>query len=532
MAEITRRTFGFGGAAAGASGLLWPQVALPTPISGGVLKMVIPSEPIALSAVAFSGPSRLISPKILEGLIAFDLAGNPKPQLATSWRISDDRKTYEFKLRPNLRWHDGKPLTSSDVAYSISSLRKVHPYGSATLVNVVGVDTPDELTAIIRLSAPAPALLGALRAEFSPIFPRHLYEGTDPRTNPVNNAPIGTGPFKFLDWERGSHVTLIRNPDYWDHPKPYIDRLIIKFIGDGSARVAAFETGDVDIGGGNPVPPNEFDRVLQLPELRSDARGYAWLGFLTQLLFNLDRHPFNILAVRQAIAHAIDVPRMLNIIWYGRGVVSNSPIVPDLKPFHVDVPAHPYDLMRANALLDSAGLPRGGDGIRFRLAFDYLPYGDEYRQLAQYIRASLSRVGIEVSIRSQDFGAYVRRIYTERDFDFAHITVANDYDPTVGVQKLFWSKMFRPGIPFSNGAHYTNPRVDELLEAASTEIDINKRVAQYREFQLIVSQDLPHINLLSLTNYTIYHRKVRNHTVTVEGLAGNFADVYIDPRAT
>ncbi|WP_291158458.1 ABC transporter substrate-binding protein [Hyphomicrobium sp.] len=530
MTGISRRTFNLG-ATAGMAGLLSAKRVLATPARGGVLTMLLAGEPIALSAIAYSGPTRNVSPKIQEGLVAFDLEGNPKPQLATSWWISPDRKTYGFTLRPNVRWHDGQPLTSADVAYSILTLKKFHPYGSATLVNVSDVETPDEHTAIIHLSSPSPALLGALRAEFSPIVPKHLYADKDPRTNPINNAPVGTGPFKFLNWERGSHITLVRNPDYWDQPKPYIDRLIFKIIADGNARVAAFETGDVDIGA-TPVPPNEVNRILRLPHLRSENRGYAWLGSLTFLMFNLERPPFDKLAVRQAIAHAINVPRMLDIIWYGRGVVTSSPIVPSLKPFHTDVPGYPYDLARANALLDEADLPRRSGGIRLRMDFDYLPYGDGYHQLAKYVRASLADVGIHVTIRAQDFGAYVRRLYTQRDFGLAQVSVANDYDPTVGVHKLYWSRMFRPGIPFSNGPHYHNPRADELLEAASREIDLEKRIAQYREFQLVVDQDLPHINLLSLDSYTIHHRKVRDHTVTVDGLAGNFADVFIDPSAT
>lgn len=530
MIGISRRAFNVG-AAAGVTGLLSPKRLLAAPRRGGALTMLLSGEPIALSAIAYSGPTRTVSPKIQEGLVAFDLEGNPIPQLATSWWISPDRKTYGFKLRPNVRWHDGQPLTSDDVAYSILTLKKFHPYGSATLVNVSDVETPDALTAIIHLSSPSPALLGALRAEFSPIVPRHLYADKDPRSNPINNAPIGTGPFKFENWERGSHITLVRNPDYWDQPKPYIDRLVFKIIADGSARVAAFAAGDVDIGA-NPVPPNELNRILRLPHLRAESRGYAWLGSLTFLMFNLDRPPFDKLAVRQAIAHAINVPRMLDIIWYGRGVVSSSPIVPGLHQFNTEVPGHPYDLTRANALLDAAGLPRRSGGTRFRIDFDYLPYGDGYHQLAQYVRASLADVGIYTTIRAQDFGAYVRRLYTQRDFGIAQVSVANDYDPTVGVQKLYWSRMFRPGIPFSNGPHYQNSRVDELLETASGEIDLNKRIEQYREFQLIVDRDLPHINLLSLDSYTIYHRKVRDHTVTVDGLAGNFADVSIDASAT
>ena len=119
-----------------------------------------------------------------------------------------------------MKFHDGKPFTSADVAYSIQLLKTVHPRGRNTFANVTEVKTPDPLTAVIELSKPAPYLIKALTAAEAPMMPRHIYEGTDPLANPNGNAPIGTGPYKFKEWVRGSHIIYERNPDYWDAPKP------------------------------------------------------------------------------------------------------------------------------------------------------------------------------------------------------------------------------------------------------------------------------------------------------------------------
>lgn len=163
---------------------------------------------------------------------------------------------------------------------------------------------------------------------------------------------------------------------------------------------------------------------------------------------------------------------ILNTVWYGFGVVSPTPISPSLARFHEpSVPAIPFDPKRAEALLDEAGFKRGPDGVRFRLVHDFLPYGDGYRRTADYLRQALSRVGVAVTIRSQDFATYIKRVYTDRDFDFTNNSMGNTFDPTVGVQRLYWSRNFKRGVPFSNGSGYRNPEVDALLEAATVETD-------------------------------------------------------------
>ncbi len=514
------------GSAGAASG---PAGQASTPRRGGRVTLLVNPEPnVLVNFATTAGAEQKISPKVTEGLLSYDFDVRPRPQLATAWSVSADGLQYRFTLRRNVRWHDGQPFTSRDVALSIDLLRQYHSRGRATFANVHTVATPDPHTAVLQLTRPAPYLLYALAASESPILPAHLYASGNPLENPHNVAPIGTGPYRFVRWERGSSATFVRNPDYWDAPKPYLDELVVRFIGDPSARAAALETGELDLAGENPVPLTDIARLKALPHLAVETRGYSYDAAQTQLQFNLDRPILAKLPVRQAIAHAIDRNAILRAVWQGYGIVSPTPISPLLSQFHdgtVPVPAH--DPARAQALLDAAGLPRGSGGFRFPLTIDFNPYDPTFARLAEYLRQTLRGIGIDATVRSQDFAAYVKRIYTDRDFELDANFLGNTFDPTVGVQRLYWSRNFKPGVPFSNATHYRSAVTDQLLEAAAVEIDPAKRVALFRQFQQQVARDLPIIDLVTLRQVTIYNRRVHDHTVTADGLDGNLADIHV-----
>ena len=183
---------------------------------------------------------------------------------------------------------------------------------------------------------------------------------------------------------------------------------------------------------------------------------------------------------------AIDRAALLKTVVYGYGTVSHVPIAPGLKEFHDPTPS-PYalDLKKAEQLLDEAGFPRGANKIRFKVPMDYNPIGDDGRKVCEFIRAALSRIGITVEVRAQDLSAFAKRVYTDREFDCTYNGHSNLFDPTVGVQRIYWSKNFKKGVPFSNGSNYNNPKVDALLEGAAVENDPVKRKAMFVEFQKI-----------------------------------------------
>ncbi|AXK67747.1 ABC transporter substrate-binding protein [Burkholderia sp. IDO3] len=532
MARLTRREFLIASGAALAGPALPSVAATQAPggarARGGTLNVLInPEPPVLVSLFQTTGPTLAASSKVHDGLLAYDFDLQPKPQLATAWQVSPDGLQYRFTLRRGVKWHDGRPFTSADVAFSIGLLKQVHPRGRSTFANVTKVLAPDPATVVVELSKPAPFLIRALSAGESPIVAKHLYESGDPLSNPHNHAPVGTGPFRFRSWTRGASIVYERNPDYWDAGKPYIDALVYRVIPDPAARSAAFETGALDLGGENPVPLTDLARLTQLPHLAVETRGYRFLAPQSEIDFNLDHPILKDRRVRQAIAHAINVQVVQNTVAYGYADVSTTPITP-ASPYHdAQLAPVPFDPAAAGKLLDAAGYPRGPGGTRFALTHDYLPYGDLYRRQADYVKSALARIGIDVTVRSQDLPSFLKRVYTDRQFDFTSIGVNTLFDPSVGVQRLYWSKNIRPGVPFSNAPHYSNPDVDRLLEAASVEIDERRRVVLYRQFQEAVSRDLPILNLIAPRMVTLANRRVHDHTVTAQGLEGNLADVYL-----
>ena len=212
------------------AGFALPAVAQPR--SGGTLTIVQGAEPAALvSGVNTSTFIGTVSTKIHEGLLEYDFDLKPRPGLAESWSVAPDGKTYTFKLRRGVTWHDGKPFTSADVKFSLEEIwKKLHPRGRVTFGKVTAVDTPDASTVVVRLSEPTPMMLAALSSYESQVLPKHVYEGKDFTTHPALNAPIGTGPFVFKEWKKGDFIRLEKNPSYWDKGKPYLDAIVVRVV--------------------------------------------------------------------------------------------------------------------------------------------------------------------------------------------------------------------------------------------------------------------------------------------------------------
>lgn len=497
-----------------------------------IFNLLVNPEPPSLSSFnTTAGTTITASSKVLEGLLRYDENLTPQPGLAVAWEAAADGLSYRFTLRQGVKWHDGQPFTAQDVAFSLDLNKRYHPRGGSTFANLLSVETPDDHTAIVRLGKPAPYLIRAFAGSETPIVPKHLYASGDPLSNPHNNAPVGTGPYRFKQWQRGSFIEYERNPDYWDSSLPGVDALFLKVVPDSAARLAAFENGSLDAGGQSPVPLSDLKRITQSGKLQFTTRGYAYSITPTMLEFNLDNPLLARHEVRQAIAHAIDREVIRKVVYYGYADVSVSPIPKNFAQYVYEGPdPYPFDIARANALLDAAGLPRKGPS-RFSLTLDPLPYGDSYARTAAYIRTALARIGIDVQLRSQDFPTYTKRIYTDRDFDFAVVGMGTMFDPTVGVQRLFWSKNFRKGLPFSNGSHYNNPEVDRLLEAAAVETDEHKRGELFKAFQKIVIEELPNITLVMQQQVTVFNARVSGFEADGNGLDGSLADVRLGGEA-
>jgi peptide/nickel transport system substrate-binding protein len=247
--EMNRRALLLTSAALAAN-VVAPEAAFAQeqPRRGGIMTVHFPTEQRILNpSLQASTGVYIVGGKIQEPLVDLDAAGNPAPCLAESWEATPDGKTITFKLRQGVTWHDGRPFTSADVQFTAMEMwKKILNYGTTLQLFLDAVDTPDAHTAIFRYSRPMPLNL-LLRAlpDLGYVSAKHIYEGTDIRQNPANTAPMGTGPFRFVQYERGQFIIADRNPNYWRNNMPYLDRVVWRVVSDRSAAAAQMESGQL-----------------------------------------------------------------------------------------------------------------------------------------------------------------------------------------------------------------------------------------------------------------------------------------------
>jgi peptide/nickel transport system substrate-binding protein len=508
------------------------QTAGKNPVRGGILRANISNEPVGLNAginpTMFIGE---VTSKIQEGLIAFDAQLKPVPALATKWEVTPDGKTVSFDLRQGVKWHDGKDFTADDVAFTLTEVwQKHHPFGKAAFGNVTGVETPHPHKIILRLSAPAPYLLNYINAYGAPVLPKHLYEGTDILNNPYNAKPVGTGPFVFREWVKGSHIRLEKNPDYWRKGQPYLDGILVKFIPDTSARVVALQSGEIDVSVGSALPPTSLGQFQDKSRYAFNLIDGNYLATIAFLQFNLREKPLSDKRVRQAIAHAIDRDTLLKLVYLGYGKVATGPIPSSVTKYYTpDTRQYPLDLKRAAQLLDEAGYKTGADGKRFRLRV-ITTAGAQNTRTAEFIKQSLVKIGIEVELQIPDFATFLRQVFTDLDYDLMVSSMHRLPDPTLGVQRIFWTQNIRPGVPWTNGSGYSNPRLDAIMEQAAREPNEEKRKAQIKEWQQITQEDLPILELVEPVWFTVSTARFKKLSLQADGLFSSWADAWLEPK--
>ena len=523
--------------AAAAAALIAASAHAAEPKRGGTLAFSYQPEPSALSTIATTAvPTALVATKIFESLLEYEGAGlKPKAGLAESWSTSSDGLTHTFKLREGVKFHDGKPLTSADVKFSVEKLVKpFHSRGKVYFGELDTVETPDARTVVFKLKKPVPFFLKAFQPSETPILPKHLLEHLD--TSDAKNVrqaefmqkPVGTGPFVFKEWKKGSHVILERNPDYWKQGRPYLDQVIFRVIPDGAARAIALETGEIDLAPMNAIPQADMQRLAALPQIEISNEGAEGLGPLLWLEVNLREKPLADKRVRQAISMAIDRKKVVDIIWYGQGKPARGPLVSGNPWFDKSLKPFEYSLQKANKLLDEAGYPRGAGGIRFRMTQHFTPYGESFVRLAEYTKNELGKLGIAVETQSADMGGWLKAVYTDWSYQMTNNFTHNYSDPAIGTQRAFVSSNIRKGASFTNSMGYRNPRVDELFAQAAVEIDEGKRAAQLAEVQKILADELPVIFLVEIAYSHLYNKRVHGLITNGISMYSNWDSVWVE----
>ncbi len=474
------------------------QAQSQTPQKGGTIVVAIGGEPPHLNPQFTTLPwVWMIGMAVNDSLVKLDRELKPQPNLAESWTVSPDYKTYTFKLLRGVKWHDGRPFTSADVKFTFEEVaKKLNASGPVLLGNLDRVDTPDSHTAVFRFTQPHPTLLLYLDVPLTGgLLPKHIYEGSDIRRNPTNSAPVGVGPFKFVEWARGDRIVLERNRNYHIKERPYLDRVVFRIVRDPAARVVALQNKETDLILGYDLALRDSIPIKQSRELQavSDVdraiSGQWWVGL------NTSRAPFNDPRVRQALAHAINYNLIWQRVFFGLGRVATGPISQYLGPqYNKNVPRYPYDLAKANQLLDEAGLRRGAGGVRFRTTFTYDGTSAEFARMADILKENFAEVGVDLTLESFDFNAWFDKVYIKKDYMMSRGRHITGPDAIGALNIEFHSKNTGPGQ--RNYYFYNNADVDRLIEQGMVESDPAKRLQIAHQLQSQIQKDLPVLFLM------------------------------------
>ena len=515
-----------------AGALVMTSLAVPLaqadePKQGGTLVMAIQQTPRHLNPAVQSGTATGIpGTQLFAAPLRYDEGWNPQPYLAQSWEVSEDGLAVTLNLVKGATFHDGEPITSEDVAFSIDIVKEHHPFKSM-FAPVESVETPDEHTAILRLSKLHPALMLAMSSQLLSIIPKHVYgDGQDPKAHPQNSENVvGSGPFKLVEFERDQHIILERYDGFFMEGRPYLDKVVMRIMKDTSARTIALESGELQLSGFE-LTPRDLVRLKKNEDLNVSGEGYAAIGSIIWMAFNTKDGKTADPAVRKAIAYATDRDFILKALMLGTAQPAKTGIHPGSPYYDGSVEAYDLDLDKANQILDEAGYAKDENGIRFAMTVDYgwatvKPY-------AEYLKPQLKKIGIDVTVRaSADFPTWAKRV-SNHEFELTLDNVFNWGDPVIGVHRTYDSNNIKEGVIWSNTQQYANAKVDELMEAAGSTYDQDERKRLYAEFQAIIADELPIYWLFAAPYHTVSHKSVKNPPNGIWGTSSPLDKVYLD----
>jgi len=397
-----------------------------------------------------------------------------------------------FKLRKNVRWHDGSPFTSRDAAFTY---RAIMDDATASPRKpdfdlILKVETPDEHTFRVTYRKPYSP---ALESWMISLLPAHLLEGkpTSWWTQNFNRTPVGTGAFRFAEWKTNEFIRVERNPDYFDAPGPWLDGIVYRFMPDQLTLRLAFETRQVDFWSAEPWTVNAFVNDPRFDVFTSPTSSYTYIGW------NLKRPLFQDPLVRRALAHAVDVPSMVRFILYGHGLQSTGLFTPQMWFFNPHIKPFAYDPEKARALLVEAGWKPGPDGIlqkngeRFSFTLITNNGNEVRRDIATLTQDGLKQLGIEVKVELYEWAVFLKNHINKGDFDAMVLgwSLGNGYDQF----QIWHSSQANPEQ--LNVVGYKSEKADRLLDDIRQEYNREKIINMAGDLQRTIYEDQPYLFL-------------------------------------
>ena len=478
--------------------------------AGGTLVDAMSGEPSGLIAmIAGESSASTIASNIFNSLLKYDKNLELTGELARSWDVSADQKTITFHLKPNLKWADGKPLSSEDVLFTwqlVTDDKTRTPYG-ADYKLVKKAEAPDPETFKVTYAQPyAPALDSWSGLH---ILPKHLLAGQDINNTPFARNPVGSHYYQLDQWKKGESISLKRNVNA-TQGQAKIDHLVSRIIPDRAAQFLELMADNIDSMSLNSI---QYARIFpSRPDLTSKIAQYKELGnSYTYLGFNLKRKPFDDVRVRQAINYAIDKQEIIDGVLLGLGLPVASPYKPGTRWSNPELHPYPYDPKKAIALLKEAGFEdHDHDGILDKdgqpLTFEILTNQNKEREMsAVLVQRRLKEIGIDVKIRVVEWATFISRFIKTGDFNVVLLGWGLGLEPD---QFNIWhSSQQAPGQ--FNFIGYNNPTVDKLLEDGRMELNPDKRMKIYHEFAKILLEDSPVVYLFAGYGVPAIHKRVK-----------------------
>ena len=448
---------------------------------------------------------------IYEGLLKYaDDSTKVEPSLAKSWDVSPDGLSYTFYLQEGVKFHDGTDFNAEAVKFNID--RQIPPlvtedmaYGSFVYGSVKDVEVVDEYTVKINLTAPNTAFLANLAMVMAApiVSPKAL----DENNNNVNEAPVGTGPYKFVSWAKDENIVLARNDEYWG-TKALTKNVIFKFIKDNSARVVALNNGEADMIDG--IDATVVDQITGAGNELFKAGGMN----INYLAYNTSKAPFNNADLRRALSQAINVPELVESLYQGYSEAATSVLPPFMNGYDPSITQVGYDPTAAETALKAAGLT----SVKIMTYTNPRPYNSATGQsLAEAIQGYLSKVGVTATIDSYDWTTYKDKLKAG-DYDICFYGwIGDNGDPDNFMYLLAHED------PTMNVALYKNEEFNRLLAEGLTIPEGADRNAVYTQLEKIAAEDAPWLPISHAEALAAYRPNVQNflyHVTGVVPLAG------------
>jgi peptide/nickel transport system substrate-binding protein len=481
---IKRRDFLKYGALAGAGALAsasWPRLVLSANKERLTFLAAVSLDSLHPYAISAS-PHYGLWQHMIEPLVEVNYAKKEYyGVLAEKWEFQG--KKWVFHLRKGIRFHDASPFTSKDVIHSVNRIKTdKRSLQRENFRDVTEMEAPDDYTVVFTTEVPNAVFLDRLYNRFM-----ISKAAADKYGDQADEHPNGTGPYKYVSWQRDGNLVLMRNDDYWG-PKPAIKEIVVKKVAEDSARVAGLLAGQGDVI--NNVPVDELSRLEKHPRVRAEKVEGLRMHFLAM---NLSHKPFDNKLVRQAFNYAVDPTQIIKYIFEGNGYVMNGPMSSNVIGFDPKVKRYPYDPKKAKDLLSKAGF---SSGLEVKLYFSPDRY-PKAREVCQVVADQLAKVGVKAELVSQEFVVF----WGKEGVNGGKLPFYYVGRPAIDADTVY-DQYFRSGV--SPRIQYKNPEFDKLVDEEQKTGDPKKRIALLQQAGRIIMEDAPIVPLYTLAeNYGV-----------------------------